>query len=283
MFDSLLSFAALQVESHLAVAALCAFAWGLVCVVFSPCHLAAIPVMAAHAAGYTSAENHSTDTARIGTVTSLGFALGYFLAITALGIVCALLGRVVDLVDEHFWMLPAGVMLLWLGISLWREHDCSGTGRLLQGLGRRLGLSAVGGSVALGAGYGLLSSGCTLAFLAPVLLLSLPQGIWAGTVMATAFGLGHCLPMALVGMATPLARRLILACRMKGLVVPRYLRSPAHNATHTQDAPDTDNAQVEAAHPHKHEHHAMELGFRKVVAVTVCLGGLTLLFHAFWE
>lgn len=283
MFDSLLSFAALQIESHLAVAALCAFAWGLVCVVFSPCHLAAIPVMAAHAAGYTSATGQNNEeTARIGTVTSLGFALGYFLAITALGIGCALLGRVVELVDEHFWMLPAGLMLLWLGVSLWREHDCSGTGRVLQGLGRRLGLGAVGGSVVLGGGYGLLSSGCTLAFLAPVLLLTLPHGLWAGMVMATAFGLGHCLPMALVGAAAPLARRLIHACRMKGLVVPRYLRAKDEQEGRDEHGHDAQEAPHDD-HNHQHEHNAVELGFRKIVAVAVCLSGLTLLLHTFWE
>lgn len=276
MFDALLGYSALQWQSHPALAALGALGWGLACVLFSPCHLAAIPVMAAHAAGYTGTPLTSPAQAgRIGAITSLGFALGYFLAITALGIGCALLGRMVDLVDEHFWMLPAGALLLWLGISLWREHDCSAAGLVLRNVGQRLGLGPVGGSVALGTGYGLLSSGCTLAFLAPLLLLSLPHGLWASTVTAAAFGLGHCLPMALVGVAAPLARRMLHACSLKGLVVPQHL--------HGHEEEGLDAGHQGHSHEHHERHHMLERLFRKTVALAVCLGGLALLSHAFWE
>lgn len=273
MFESLFIHAGNWIGSNLPLAALAAFAWGLGSVLFSPCHLAAIPVMAAHAAGYTRmphgdghpdgaesghaghAHAHDPEEALPGAEISVLFAAGYFAAIAALGLVCALLGRVIDLEDagEHLWFIPAGLVLLWFGASLWREHDCSRAGRVLQGLGQRLGLRARGGSLVLGVGYGAMSSGCTLAFLAPVLVLSLPHGSGTAAVMAVGFALGHCLPMALVGLAVPLMRRLVRVCRLT---------------------------------PHAHgpqEHHVVERRFRRAAAVVICLAALVLMLHPFFE
>ena len=283
MVDALLAHIGLAVQGNLPLAALCALAWGLVSVLFSPCHLAAIPVMAAHAAGYIKisavkeAEDEAPSPAETlpGLETSLGFAAGYFLAIAGLGIVCALLGRVLDMDFEHFWMLPAGLVLLWFAWSLWREHDCSAAGRVLERLGRGLHWGPRMGSVVLGVGYGVLSGGCTLAFLAPVLLVSLPQGAATGVLLAVSFGLGHCLPMALVGFlgmarrAAPWGLWLLQVCRLRA--------AGAHSAANG-------HAELHARHAHsEHEHHALERVFRKVAAVGIGAGALVLLLHGFWE
>lgn len=271
MLDVFLAHAAQWVGSDPLLAVLSAFAWGLTSVIFSPCHLAAMPVMAAHAAGYTraghvrdrdvGAEVRLEDPAPPGLETSLSFAGGYFLAIAALGVACGLLGRMVEAWGEELWTIPAGLLLLWLGAALWREHDCSGTSRFLHGLGRRLGLGPRGGSAALGVGYGLLSSGCTLAFLSPVVVLSLPEGVWTVSLMAVGFALGHCLPMALVGFMTSLGRRLMRVC----------LLSASACAS-------------EESHAHSHARHALpERVFRKMIAATIVAGGVTLLLHHLWE
>lgn len=264
MLTSPLTFAATWIHSNPLLAALAVFAWGLVSVVFSPCHLAAIPVMAAHSAGYTRAQGENT--APDGAV-ALSFAGGYFIAIAGIGILCAALGRMVDIELEHFWMFPVGVLLVWLGISLWREHTCPVAIRLPQTLSRRLGLGARSGGVALGVVYGVLSCGCTLAFLAPVIVLSLPHGVLTGAVMAVSFGLGHCLPMALVGLIGPLGRRLLTVCRLPApanSLDRNHHHTPGHNA-------------------HEPSHHVMERIFRKIVAVAVCLGGFVLLAHGLLE
>ena len=275
MFESLYSLICDWSAANVPLAALASFAWGLCSVLFSPCHLAAIPVMAVHAAGFTrlapaqAQHTHdphtpesTADTAQaaveVGASVSVCFALGYFLAIAALGIACSLLGRVLDFegLGEHFWFVPAGLVLLWFALGLWREHDCSRSGQALRGLARWLRGRALSGSVLLGAGYGVLSLGCTLAFLAPVLIIALPQGVVTSCVLAVAFALGHCLPMALVGLMTKLARRLLRVCSTHG---------------HTHEVACT------------HSHHSLEQRFRRLAAVVIALAAVVLLLHPFLE
>ena len=282
MFESLYSLICAWSAANVPLAALASFAWGLCSVLFSPCHLAAIPVMAVHAAGFTrlapaqvghlhgphdphtpegepeGAVDTAPATAEVGASVSVCFALGYFLAIAALGLVCSLLGRVLDFegLGEHFWFVPAGLVLLWFALGLWREHDCSRSGQALRGLAHWLRGRALSGSVLLGAGYGVLSLGCTLAFLAPVLIIALPQGVVTSCVLAVAFALGHCLPMALVGLMTKLARRLLRVCSTRG---------------HTHEVACT------------HSHHSLEQRFRRLAAVVIALAAVVLLLHPFLE
>ena len=270
MFETLFAHTAQWMDAHLPLAMLTALAWGLGSVIFSPCHLAAIPVMAVHAAGYPLLHGEEGETPLPGPQVTVFFALGYFCAIALLGGVCGLLGRVVDLeaAGGEFWLVPAGLALVWFGVSLWREHSCSSAGDTLRRWGARLGLRARQGATVLGAGYGLVSSGCTLAFLTPLMVLSLPQGPLVCLLMAAAFGLGHCLPMALVGLVPALTRRLLHTCRI-------VLHLPLGHERH-HDGPH--------AHPHEgEEHHAAEQRFRKVAAVALVLAGLVLALHPFFE
>jgi len=71
--------------SGTAIAALGCFAWGMISVLFSPCHLASIPLIVAYVGGQEKALNPK----QAGVYSTL-FALGLFISIALIGIVCAL-------------------------------------------------------------------------------------------------------------------------------------------------------------------------------------------------
>ena len=83
--------------SGTAIAAVGCFAWGMISVLFSPCHLASIPLIVAYVGG-----QEKTVIPRQAAGYSAAFTLGLFLSIAAIGIVCALLGRMLGDVGNYW-------------------------------------------------------------------------------------------------------------------------------------------------------------------------------------
>ncbi len=204
MFDQLLltinAWMALDGMSGLALALAGAFLWGLVSVLFSPCHLASIPLMV----GYVAGQGRLVE-GREAVRYALAFTLGLFATIALVGLACALLGRMLGDIGP-WWTLPVGAALLWLALDMLGVARC----RLGGGALARLTLRGLPGALALGLGYGLLSGSCTFGFLAPMLALITFQGrALEGFLLILAFALGHCLPIVLAGSSAALARRLM--------------------------------------------------------------------------
>ena len=91
MFDQFLLAVNQWMTGGLAAASLGAFAWGMVSVLFSPCHLASIPLIVAYVGGQKTAVQPRHAVWYAGA-----FTLGLFITIAVVGIVCALLGRMLD-------------------------------------------------------------------------------------------------------------------------------------------------------------------------------------------
>ena len=73
--------------SGTALAALGCFAWGMISVLFSPCHLASIPLIV----GYVGGQEKMIHPRKAGIYSAL-FTAGLFITIAFIGIICALLG-----------------------------------------------------------------------------------------------------------------------------------------------------------------------------------------------
>ena len=71
-----------------ALAVLGCFLWGMVSVLFSPCHLASIPLMV----GYVAGQGHEIQGREAAGYAGV-FSLGLFLSIAVVGVICSLLGR----------------------------------------------------------------------------------------------------------------------------------------------------------------------------------------------
>ena len=96
----------------LAIAALGCFLWGAVSVVFSPCHLASIPLIVSYVAGQEKAlkANHAAYYA-------VAFTVGLFITIALVGIICSLLGRMLGEVGPY-WTILVGAILIWVSLGM---------------------------------------------------------------------------------------------------------------------------------------------------------------------
>jgi cytochrome c-type biogenesis protein len=199
MFDQFLIAINQWMTGGLAVAAAGAFAWGMVSVLFSPCHLASIPLIVAYVGGQETALNP-----RLAGWYAGAFILGLFITIAAVGVVCALLGRMLGDVGL-WWQVLVGAVLIWVALGMLGVQACSMSGSLLY----RLKLRGIHGAFGLGLAYGILSGSCTFGFIAPILaIVTVQEKIVTGVVMMILFALGHCLPIVVAGSSTAVVRKL---------------------------------------------------------------------------
>jgi len=183
------------------------FLWGMVSVLFSPCHLASIPLIVAYVGGQQSAVQPRRAVWFAGA-----FSLGLFITIALVGIVCALLGRMLGDVGS-WWQVLVGIVLIWVALGMLGVQACSMSGSLLY----KLNFRGVFGAFGLGLGYGILSGSCTFGFIAPILaIVTVQQKIVAGSMMMILFALGHCLPIVVAGSSTAMVRKLTESSAWQG-------------------------------------------------------------------
>ena len=186
--------------SRTAIAAVGCFTWGMISVLFSPCHLASIPLIVAYVGGQKQAVHPK----QAGVYSSL-FTLGLFISIALIGIFCALLGRMLGDVG-NFWQILVGAVLIWVALGILGVEKCSMSGSLMY----RLNLKGLSGAFLLGLAYGVLSGSCTFGFIAPILaVITIQQKIAAGVLFILLFALGHCLPLVLAGSSIAAVRELM--------------------------------------------------------------------------
>ena len=200
MFDQFLITVNQWMTGGLAVAAVGAFTWGMISVLFSPWHLASIPLIVAYVGGQQKAVKPKE-----AGIYSAVFTCGLFITIALIGIICALLGRMLGDVG-NFWQMLVGAVLIWVALGMLGVEKCSLSGSLLY----RLKFSGLFGAFALGLGYGILSGSCTFGFMAPILaMITVQQKIATGILFILLFAVGHCLPIVVAGSFTAAVRRLI--------------------------------------------------------------------------
>ena len=181
-----------------AIAALGSFLWGMISVLFSPCHLVSIPLIVAYVGGQEKAV-----VPRRAAAYSVVFTLGLLITITLIGIICALLGRMLGDVG-NFWQIIVGAVLIWVALGMLGVEKCSVSGSLLY----RLNLKGLSGAFGLGLAYGILSGSCTFGFIAPILaIITIQQQIATGILYILLFAVGHCLPIVVAGSSTAAVRK----------------------------------------------------------------------------
>jgi cytochrome c-type biogenesis protein len=207
MWDSFFLAVHGWMSGGLALAGAGAFLWGMVSVLFSPCHLASIPLIVAYVGGQETALHPRRAAGYAGA-----FTFGLFLTIACVGIVCALLGRMLGDVGT-WWQVIVGGVLIWVALGMLGVQACSMSGALLY----RMKLRGIHGAFGLGLAYGVLSGSCTFGFIAPILaIVTVQQKIVAGSVMMILFALGHCLPIVAAGSSTAMVRRLTESSAWQG-------------------------------------------------------------------
>lgn len=200
MLDSIFITINQWMSGGIAIAGIGCFFWGMVSVMFSPCHLASIPLIIAYVGGQDKAVNPKQASVYAGA-----FTIGLFITIALVGIICAMLGRMLGDVG-NYWQLVIGGILVWISLGMLGVEKCSMSGSLLY----RLKIRGIFGAFVLGLAYGVLSGSCTFGFIAPILaIITVQEKIVTGIVLILLFAVGHCLPIVVAGSSTAAVRKLM--------------------------------------------------------------------------
>jgi len=165
------------------LAVLASFAWGVLSILLSPCHLSSIPLVI----GFISSQGKIS----IGRTfkISLVFSVGILITITLIGIITASLGRLMGDIGSTGNYVVAGIFFL-VGLYLLDiiKFDWN------RGLKptKAKGLLA---ALVLGLLFGLALGPCTFAYMAPVLGIvfqTAQTNYMLAMVFLLAFGIGHC-------------------------------------------------------------------------------------------
>jgi cytochrome c-type biogenesis protein len=190
------------------IAALGCFLWGMISVVFSPCHLASIPLIVAYVGGQQQILK-SREAAQY----AVAFTVGLFITIALVGIVCAILGRMLGDIG-NYWQILVGLVLVWVALGMFGVQKCSLSGGLFL---NRLNLKGIFGAFGLGLAYGILSGSCTFGFIAPILaIITIQQKIASGIILILLFAIGHCIPIVVAGSSTAFVKGIMENSRWQG-------------------------------------------------------------------
>ena len=190
MLDTLFLTVNQWISGGTAFAAVGCFVWGMISVLFSPCHLASIPLIV----GYVGGQEKMVHPRQAGLYSVL-FTSGLFLTIALIGIICALLGRMLGDVG-NYWQILMGIILIWVALGMLGVEKCSLSGSLLY----KLNIKGMFGAFVLGLAYGVLSGSCTFGFIAPILaIITVQEKVITGILYIILFATGHCLPIVIAG------------------------------------------------------------------------------------
>jgi len=191
-----------------AIAGVGSFLWGMVSVLFSPCHLASIPLIVAYVGGQQQILG-----SRQASYYSIAFTLGLFITIALIGIICAILGRMLGDIG-NYWQILVGLVLVWVALGMFGVEKCSMSGGLFL---NRLNLKGILGAFGLGLAYGVLSGSCTFGFIAPILaIITVQKKVASGVVLILLFAIGHCLPIVVAGSSAAMVKGVLENSRWQG-------------------------------------------------------------------
>lgn len=176
------------------LAVLASFAWGVLSILLSPCHLASIPLIVG------LIDEQGRISMRRAFLISFLFALGVLITIAVLGVLTAAAGRMMGDVGRYgnyfvaLIFVVVGLHLLGVIPMPW-----SGPGRVRM---KRKGVLA---AFILGLVFGMALGPCTFAYMAPMLAVTLKvasSSMAYGAALLVVYGVGHGSVIVLAGTST---------------------------------------------------------------------------------
>lgn len=199
MLEYLFNVLSSAVEGGPAIALSAAFAWGVLSILLSPCHLSSIPLIV----GFID-EQGRISTKRAFSI-ALSFSLGLMISIGVIGLITALAGRMMGDVGRYGNYFVAGIFFL-VGLHLFDLIPMPWSGPTRIGMKRR-GLVA---AFILGFIFGIALGPCTFAYMAPILSITFQLSaaqMWYGVLLLLAYAVGHCSVIVLAGTFTEVVQR----------------------------------------------------------------------------
>jgi cytochrome c-type biogenesis protein len=200
MIFQLFTFLSSLLRSNPAIAFAGAFAWGILSIILSPCHLASIPLII----GFISGQGAMTTKKAFNL--SFLFALGILITIAVIGLATSLMGRMLGDIGS-FGNYFVGAFLIFIGLHLLDLVPFPEFGGVDQSkIGNSKGLFA---AFMLGLVFGLALGPCTFAYLAPVIAIVFGVSstkLLYGLMLLLAYGSGHCSVIVFAGTFTNAAQ-----------------------------------------------------------------------------
>ncbi|KUO63492.1 cytochrome C biogenesis protein [bacterium BRH_c32] len=165
------------------ISVLASFAWGALSILLSPCHLSSIPLVV----GFISSQGKISLQKTF--YISLVFSIGILITIAVIGIITALLGRLMGDIGYIGNYLVAGIFFL-VGLYLLDIIKLDWNRGLKHTKAKGLWAALI-----LGLLFGLALGPCTFAFMAPVLGIvfqTAQTNYILAIIFLFAFGIGHC-------------------------------------------------------------------------------------------
>ncbi|MCE5187269.1 MAG: hypothetical protein LLF76_14205 [Planctomycetaceae bacterium] len=175
------------------------FAWGILSVVLSPCHLASIPLIV----GYVGEQGQISGKRTLWI--SVLFAAGILVTIGLIGAVTAGLGRIMGDVGRYGNYFVA-VIFFAVGLYMLDVIALPWSGPGQVSIKRKGAI----GALALGLIFGIALGPCTFAFMAPMLGLIFKNAAansGYNVLLLLAYGIGHCSIIVLAGTFTGAVQR----------------------------------------------------------------------------
>lgn len=181
------------------IALAAAFAWGVLSIVLSPCHLASIPLIVGYLQGGGPVRPR-----RAAGLSAL-FALGILGSIALIGVLTAAAGRMLG--DLGAWGNHAVAAVFFIfGLHLFDLLPLPESWRRVSGQPRRGAL----GALLFGLVFGVALGPCTFGFMAPVLGVTFGVASSApmfAVAVLVLFGLGHCAVIGFAGFSSTWVQR----------------------------------------------------------------------------
>jgi len=197
--ESLLGTLSRAVEASFPIAAAASFAWGVLSVVLSPCHLASIPLIV----GFIDEQGRISTHRAFGL--SLLFASGILITIALIGAVTAAAGRMLGDIGRYGNYFVALIFFL-VGLHLLGLIPAPWSGPGQVGMRRKGTLAAF----LLGLIFGVALGPCTFAYMAPMLAVTFRLAstrLLYGLLLLLFYAVGHCSVIVLAGTSTELVQR----------------------------------------------------------------------------
>ncbi len=187
------------VEGTPAIALGASFAWGILSIILSPCHLASIPLIV----GFIDQQGRMTTRRAFGISTL--FAVGILITIALIGVITAAAGRMMGDVGAYGNYFVALIFFL-VGLVLLDvvPMPFSGPGQVQM---KRKGMLA---AFILGLVFGIALGPCTFAYMAPILGVAFKVATTSalyGALLLLVYGVGHCSVIVAAGTSTEMVQK----------------------------------------------------------------------------
>ncbi len=176
--------------------------WGVLSVLLSPCHLASIPLMV----GFISGQGNMN--VKRAFLYAVLFSVGMFIAISFIGCITSLIGRMVGYIGSLGNYIIAAIFIIF-GLYLMGIIRFPFVGRVGSPLLRRKGICA---SIIIGFIFGIALGPCTFAYMAPILGIAFKiseSNFLYGWLHLVVFAIGHCLVIVLAGTFTGFVQHIL--------------------------------------------------------------------------